>query len=223
MRIDAARFAPLITWLYRVWCATLRIELVNWAGHEQARSQGIPLVFALWHDELFTLTHLRGDLPLCAVVSRSGDGEVLARVLEALGVRTARGSSSRGGLQALRTAMEFMRQGRHAVVTVDGPRGPRHEVKDGAVYLAFKAKAQIVPVRLFLERRHCFGSWDRFQLPWPFSRVRIVFGDPYEPAPVDGPKARVDTERIERGKRELAEKLEQTGAGLDFDATTVVE
>ena len=66
-----------------------------------------------------------------------------------------------------------------ACVTVDGPRGPRHIAKEGALFLAARANAPIVPIRLFMNRRKCFASWDKFQLPYPFSKVTMVCGDAY--------------------------------------------
>jgi lysophospholipid acyltransferase (LPLAT)-like uncharacterized protein len=66
------------------------------------------------------------------------------------------------------------------VVTVDGPRGPRHKVKEGAVYLAAKAGAPLVPLRIFMSRSFIFqNAWDKFQLPWPGARCRVVYGRPY--------------------------------------------
>lgn len=83
-------------------------------------------------------------------------------------------------MKALLAAARRMRQdGLCGCVTVDGPRGPRHEVKEGAIFLAGRAAAPIVPIRLFMTRRKVFRSWDRFQLPWPFSRVAMVCGDAY--------------------------------------------
>ena len=107
-------------------------------------------------------------------------------------------------MKALLAAARRMREsGICGCVTVDGPRGPRHEVKEGAIFLAARADAPIVPIRLFMERRKVFKSWDRFQLPLPFSRVSMVCADAY----------RVecdirDPEAVARECRRLEEKLE---------------
>ena len=71
------------------------------------------------------------------------------------------------------------KENRAICITVDGPRGPRHEVKQGVVYLAQLTGAKIVLVRAFMARRIVFGSWDRFQLPLPFSKVKVVYSSPY--------------------------------------------
>ena len=166
--------------LYRLWCRSLRYTETNRATINVYTDQGRPVVLSLWHDELFPLSYLKRSLPVIALVSQSDDGDLLAGVLERMGLETARGSSSRGGVRALLAAARRIREGGMCgCVTVDGPRGPRHEVKEGVIFLAVKADAPIVPVRLFMERRKLFQSWDRFQLPLPFSRVAMVCGDAY--------------------------------------------
>ena len=171
---------PLIYWTYRLWCGTLRYTEFNRAAIEEHTRQGKAVVLCLWHDELFPLIYLKKDLNIIALVSQSEDGELLAGLLERMGLETARGSSSRGGVKALLTASRRMREAELcACVTVDGPRGPRHQVKEGAIFLAERAQAPIVPIRLFMERTKIFNSWDRFQLPLPFSRVSMVCGDAY--------------------------------------------
>ena len=124
--------------------------------------------------------------------------------MEALGLRTARGSSSRGGVKALLQAARIMRDEHYNTCTpVDGPKGPRHQVKDGSVFLAMRTPAHIVPLRAFMEKAKVFRSWDRFQLPLPFSRVHIVFGEPYLPESTD-----INGETLARERQKLQERLE---------------
>lgn len=138
-------------------------------------------MFCLWHDELFPLMRVKRQLDIVTVVSPSYDGELLTRVLNKLGLRTVRGSSSRGGVGALLGAAKMMdKDNIHACVTVDGPRGPRHKAKTGALFLAHHADAHVMPVRIIMKKSFCFGSWDRFQLPLPFSRVLVRFGEPWK-------------------------------------------
>jgi hypothetical protein len=216
LRFDPAFWAPPIALAYRGWCRTLRYSVQGWERARPPQGQGAGIVFCLWHDELFPLPHLRRltDRPLVTVVSQSRDGELLARVLERLGLSTARGSSSRGGLRALREAGRMMReQGADAVVTVDGPRGPRHQAKDGALYLAHRSGAMLAPVRLFMSRAKRFGSWDRFQLPWPGSRCRVVVGAPYAPF---AEETKPDKDDFARARKELEQRLN----GLEQKAGT---
>ena len=116
------------------------------------------------------------------VVSESKDGEIIARVLERIGLVTNRGSSSRGGLRALLgMAKEVNKNGRVGVFTVDGPRGPKYEVKEGAIFMAQRAKALLFPVRAFPRKKIVFQkSWDQFEVPYPFTRCRVRVGTPLQ-------------------------------------------
>lgn len=186
MRINPSLVSPALTLLYRAWIASLRF------GHSRERlrqmtdalDSGRPVMLALWHSELFALTGFGMTVlqdRLATVVSESRDGELIAQVLERIGYGTARGSSTRGGLKALMALKKHMERGRIGVITVDGPRGPRHQVKDGAVYLAQRAGALLFPVRSRPRRMHVFDhSWDKFQLPMPFCRCPVYFGEPLE-------------------------------------------
>ncbi len=179
---DIQRWAPVMVALYKLWERTLRYEVVNWENVVRAKEQGKQLVFTHFHDETFCLPYLRTQgYQYAAIVSQSKDGEIMAQLLEGLGLVTARGSKSRGGVKALIQIRRAMRDlGRIGVVTVDGPRGPRHKVKEGAIYLAYKSDALLTPIRIFISRAKIFQkAWDKFQLPLPFARVRIVIGQPY--------------------------------------------
>lgn len=202
MRIPPGLIAPIVTVVYRLWCATLRIRETGRELTNALDAAGKPCMMALWHDELFALMHVRRKLRIVTIVSQSNDGEYLARLLQALGLKTARGSSSRGGLKALLQAARFMRQENyHGCITVDGPRGPRHVAKPGAIILAFRTPAHVVPIRLFLHKAKKFRSWDRFQLPLPFSRVDIVWGEPYLLTATELTNTELERERLELERR----------------------
>lgn len=180
MKIPPGLVGPFIGIVYRLWCRTLRYAQINRERCDALSRQGKPLVFALWHGEVFAFPFKRQDWRIFTIVSRSTDGEYLARLLLDQGIHPLRGSSSRGGLAALLRGAKIMRENNmHACITIDGPRGPRHEVKDGALYLAHRAGAHIVPMRAVYTRAKRFASWDRFALPYPFSRVTMIFGEPY--------------------------------------------
>lgn len=174
---------PIMGWsiygIYRFWCSSLRYTECNRQAIESITDHGRSVVLCLWHDELFPLIYLKRQLKIIAIVSKSRDGDLLARVLQYMGLETARGSSSRGGVDALRATLKRMHDGLCACITVDGPKGPRHKAKKGAIFLAQQAKAPIVPVRIFMNQTKQFNSWDRFQLPIPFSKIRMVCGDAY--------------------------------------------
>lgn len=204
MKLPVALLAPAAAFLYRLWNATLRVTEVNRSAVESYAASG-SMIFSFWHDELFAAPPLRKNLRIITVVSRSRDAEFLARTLRSLGVETARGSSSRGGTAALLQTAKYIKENRcHACVTIDGPRGPRHEVKDGVFFLARHAEAPLVPFRVFYKRAKVFASWDKFQLPLPFTRVCLVFGEPYFLSSKD-----LAPDDLARERMILKDKLEQ--------------
>jgi lysophospholipid acyltransferase (LPLAT)-like uncharacterized protein len=203
-RLLGAILAPLV----RLWGRTLRIERVNAATFFDPAVQARRPVIILWHDEIFPLIPSHADVGLACVVSQSQDGELLSQVLERFGFATVRGSSSRGGLRALIAAKRFMMEtGLGVIFTVDGPRGPRHQVKPGALFLAEHAGSPILPVRVLMEKSVVFDkAWDKFQLPWLFSRCVITYGDPIELPSTGG-----DQTELERQCRFLEERMHALG------------
>ena len=154
-------------------------------GEENYRSlwaAGRPIVFAIWHGRLLapTYQHRRGGI--VTLVSRHRDGEYIARTVERWGYTLVRGSSSRGGREALRELVGHVRAGRSLALTPDGPRGPYQTMKPGPVLIARRTGAPIVPVAAGADRAWFFGRWDRFLVPKPFARMRIVYGAPVEVA-----------------------------------------
>jgi lysophospholipid acyltransferase (LPLAT)-like uncharacterized protein len=115
---------------------------------------------------------------VCIQVSRHGDGEIIARAVRRLGIRTARGSATRGGLASVREMLAAYGEGYDLAIACDGPRGPRHSAKPGAVRLAQATGGRLFPVAGAPRRRWVFASWDRFVVPMPFTRVAYVVGRP---------------------------------------------
>jgi hypothetical protein len=212
LALSPERLARIVSAVYAVWMRTLRVRITGLEELARLKEEGRRLVYALWHDEFFTLVAHRTRLPnpdLQVIVSQSRDGELVSQVLERWGYLTCRGSSSRGGVRALVSACRTMRRGGvDTVLLVDGPKGPRHVVKDGAIFLAWKGDALIVPVRVRNFRAKIFAkAWDRFQVPLPFSRAHIDFGRPYGLA-VDAEQA-LDEAALEREKSVLAARLNE--------------
>lgn len=192
--IDPIIFAPIITWIYKLWVATLHFEIHgDWEPLLQKNRNGdLPLVLSIFHGELFPLAGFAPTVSsrTFAVISQSKDGEFITRVLGRMGIGAVRGSSSRGGVKALlQAARLIINENRIAVFTIDGPRGPRHKAKDGVIFMTQRAGAKLVPIRAYCDKKKVFDkSWDHFNLPMPFSRCRIYFGEPFE----------VTTEKLEK-------------------------
>jgi len=158
--------------------ATVRFK-VNGGEHPAAieRAGKIP-VWATWHDRVFlTAYYLRGR-GIAFMTSQSFDGEYIARFIHRLGFGVIRGSSSRGGAKALVQMIRSMKQGIAMGLTVDGPRGPRHEAKSGAVTLAKRTGNPMLPFVIKPRRFFTLGSWDRMQIPFPFTSATVEIADP---------------------------------------------
>lgn len=191
-----------LTMFARAWSITLNYTQIGYEPILKLRSQKVPMVFAIYHGEIFPLLYLHQNENVTIVVSKSRDGELIAQILKRFGYSLARGSSSRQGLKALRDTARQMKYDRNdAVFTVDGPRGPRHKSKPGIIYLASRSRALIVPVRVNMRTRHVFKSWDKFSLPWLWSECRVVYGQPYQVPP------RIKQNEIQNRAAELDEKL----------------
>ena len=173
----------LLAWFARLWLATLRVT-VHGAGGLDAPERG-PWVLTFFHGTQLLLHGLGRSRRTCVMVSHSRDGDLQAAALSTLGFEVVRGSSSRGGARALRAMVHRLREpGTDAVFAVDGPRGPYGSVKPGALAAARRSGARVVPAGA--AARHAWvlsRAWDRFVLPWPFSSVHIVLGEPFDGAP----------------------------------------
>ncbi len=137
-----------------------------------------PLIYAVWHSRVLLLPYLYPGRRLRVLVSRSHDGEILARVLERFDLGAVRGSSSRGGAEAMRDLLRALGDGWEVVLVPDGPKGPPEIVKPGIVALAALSGAVIVPLAVAASAEWRMASWDAFRVPRPFSRCAVRFGDP---------------------------------------------
>lgn len=165
-------------------------------------SSGTLPIYAYWHDRMFLTTYILRNRGTLFLTSRSFDGEYLARIMQRLGFVVIRGSSSSGGSEALAALTKSMLDGHAASLTVDGPRGPRYESKIGAIILAKRTGNPVIPVIIESKRHRKMNSWDRLQVPFPFSSAVALFG---EPIYVDH---EADETEIEAKHRELQNSLD---------------
>lgn len=172
--------------LVRAWLATLRLTLVVDPALVAA-GRGAPWVLALWHGQQIAMLRWARRRPTVVLVSLSKDGELLAGALPVLGYAVARGSSSRGGASGLLAIVRRMRAGLDAAFAVDGPKGPRRAVREegaraGAAIAARLSGGVVVPMGAACASRWVLSrTWDKLELPRPFSRVAICLGAPLTP------------------------------------------
>ena len=175
--------AWMVSGLIRVLAATLRYRVNGGAGPGRVPLE--PAIFAFWHNRLALClkAHQQFDRaklgrPIAALISASKDGAFLAAILDHFHVQPVRGSSSRRGAQALIELTTLAGRGYDIAVTPDGPRGPCYVVQDGVISLAQITGHPIVPYSCQLGWKISLKSWDRFQIPLPFSRCEMTAGDP---------------------------------------------
>lgn len=168
----------LILFLVRTIGFTCKVKI-----HGQEHLDTTPCVYVLWHGELVMMPWLYKNtilskMPLAVIVSQHKDGEVLAKIMQKLDIVPLRGSSTRGGMQALRGAIRFVRKSGNVAITPDGPRGPRHSVADGAVAIAQACKVPIVCINSQASSFWQLKSWDKMFIPKPFSKIDFYVQSP---------------------------------------------
>lgn len=173
--------------LMQAFCATLRFEVIDrcgvtgQAGAPAGPVPG-PVVYGLWHDSIFVMPAVWKKTggrfrQLVVLTSASHDGATLAEAVGVFGIGSVRGSSSRRGVAALVGLRKVLREGLDVCITPDGPRGPRRELQPGLVKLAETGGVPVVPVHVEFAAAWRLKTWDRFQIPKPFSRVRVIFDE----------------------------------------------
>ena len=153
---------------------TARLRVEGREHLEEARRQG-SFIYAFWHQRQVFFTWTHRDCGATVLVSRSRDGELIARTMELSRIGAARGSSSRGGVAATKELIDLLAAGQDIGITPDGPKGPARKVKPGVLALARLSGRPILPLSCATSRRVVFEkSWDRFHVPLPFSRAVVV-------------------------------------------------
>lgn len=168
--------------LLQLWSRTLRYEIDDRPGVVGKRIAE-NYIAALWHNRLlifpFVLRRFFSDRHGAALISASRDGELLADAIKRFGYDVVRGSSSRLGASAILQLTEVLASGRDVVITPDGPRGPAYELGPGVIFLAQRSGAAVVPVNMEYSSCWRIKSWDRFIVPRPFAKVRVIIGQPH--------------------------------------------
>jgi len=144
----------------------------------EVRANGTPVLFTLWHGQMLPILWQHRDQGIAIVISEHRDGEIIAQIAQRLGCRSIRGSTSRGGSRALLALARELSEGRDAAITPDGPRGPAHRFAPGALVAAQRSGQPMVLIGAHARSAWQLGSWDRFIIPKPFTRVTIAYHGP---------------------------------------------
>ena len=196
-------FISLGTFILRAWFATCRITIVGEEIHERIFTGNESLVGATWHRGAIFLVWFFRKLRPMIMFSRSKDGEIIASYAEKLGVIPIRGSSNKGGREALRHMVAHLEKpGGIAATVLDGPKGPRYVAKKGMIVLAMKARAPLVPIIVSAHPAITLKkTWDKTMIPLPFSRVTVMYDHPWLPPP------KMDSRQLEAATQTVEAKL----------------
>lgn len=205
--------------LIRLWMGTIHYQYrplgPNLDPHGKLGNSRF--IYAFWHEGfLLPLYHYaRPDVHV--LISTHADGQLISEVAHHLGFSTVRGSSTRGGAEAIRQMVRLSRSA-HIAVTPDGPRGPRRQVQQGILYLAARTGLPIVPMGIGFRRAWRAKSWDRMAVPFPFSKGCLVTGDPIHIAPRKSSASLAGAcEKIEKAMHAVTEVAERWAFTGKFD------
>jgi len=186
LRIKIDRFLAsdaFISFFYRLilfYSWTFRLKIENDKDWKNYIRNGSVVLLCTWHQQFFSAIRLFKNYKTfnpSIMISQSKDGEIVAKIALRSGWNPVRGSSSKGGMEALKKMITHLKEKKLAAHIVDGPKGPSGIVKPGVIRLAHGANAIIVPFSVSAEKAWYFNSWDKFLLPKPFSKVILRFGE----------------------------------------------
>lgn len=177
--------APFFIFLfYRVLSWTWRVRYTESPSVQLKLKDNKPFVIAHWHGQILGMLYLLKKYHCIAIVSQSKDGELIAKVIKLFGFQTARGSSTRGGVGAIKSMLKITKQGGRPTIAVDGPKGPRGIPKPGIFEISKLMQLPIYPLVCKIHSGKTFErAWDLSILPYPFSRIDVCLGDEWGTVP----------------------------------------
>ncbi len=180
--------------------STWKMELEGEDKLDELRSKGEGILYAFWHSRILPLGYAYRNKGIKVMISQHSDGELIAKVVEQMGYHPIRGSSTKGGMKVAR---EFLRDDLEGdlAITPDGPRGPRNVAQSGTVYIASRGGYYLAPVGVDASSKWTLNSWDKFIIPKPFCRLKIIVGEPIK-YPED-----INRTEIEKYTSELTQRL----------------
>jgi len=201
----------IIVWYIRFVRLTSRFEMEGQDRRDALKAQGRPFIIALWHNRIAMMPYAWEEetSALTVLASAHRDGRLVSEGLGRFGFAAIPVDSRQGGPGPTRQALRLLKQGKCVGITPDGPRGPRMRLRGGMITIAAMAQTPIVPVAYSATRRRVLGSWDRFILPLPFSRLVCLWGEPIDPPP------RGDADAHERVRRLAEQRMTELSDACD--------
>lgn len=166
------RFLP--PFLYGLY-GSCKIEV---RGEEYLKEVSGPVIYAGWHSGLPLILYFGRNLKMATMVSQSEDGELVAPLFERFGLEVVRGSTGKGGTSAIKQLYKLLKKGHNVGFAVDGSRGPARKVQGGTLFLAAHTGNPIIPINVVYSHSLKLNSWDKMELPLPFSKVLVLYGAP---------------------------------------------
>lgn len=170
----------MIALLIRLVCITLRFRLDDRSGITREPPAG-SMIWVFWHNRVFSVPFIYRKFLRsrngAVLTSPSRDGEIIAQVMRRFGCGAVRGSSNKRPAAALRELVTWIKGGNDIAITPDGPRGPVYELQPGVIKVSQLTRTPVFPIHVRYSKCIRLKSWDRFMIPWPFSRVDVTFGE----------------------------------------------
>jgi lysophospholipid acyltransferase (LPLAT)-like uncharacterized protein len=191
--------SPIIGVLGRTW----KWKVEGTEHYERVIASGRQPILAFWHGRILASLYYFRDRRIVVITSQNFDGEWIARIITRFGYGTARGSTSRGGARALVQMRRDLTDGKPVAFTLDGPRGPARVAQAGAAWLAGATGQPIVPFHIEADRAWTMKSWDRAQIPKPYSMLAVAIGEPIEVAGTEADATEHARTKLERALESL--------------------
>ena len=207
----------LVSWL-GPWLAYWATQILGWTVHVEVinpdvpRSfweRGIPVIFVFWHGRLLMMPFANKVKKVSFLVSPHRDGQVVGRALKQFGLHPILGSTTRKGFSGFKNMIKALQNGSNVALVPDGPRGPRYKVQMGVIELSRLTGKPIVPITFGASKKIFLNTWDRFLLPYPFSKGVFIWGEPIQVDP-NSDHAHLEAKRLllERSLNELTERAD---------------
>lgn len=159
-------------------CRSLKTIKVNDEAIKKLDNVNKNYILAFWHGTMLLPWYLHGKPNCAALISKSKDGDLLAKILKHWNYNVVRGSSSTGGDIALAIMIDFAKNDYSVTITPDGPRGPAHKFKAGAVITAKKSRVPLILAGVGYQKKKVLNNWDKFEVPHFFSKAKIIYSKP---------------------------------------------